>query len=96
MKKRNKILNYFIGGAKYFYGSPIFVFSKFFLLIFSFVLFLWTYNQAFAQQRKVADNSTCLSCHDDPTISMTKKWERNFTRSKKIRFFEICPLWFEM
>ena len=86
MKKRNKILNYFIGGAKYFSGSPIFVFSKFFLLIFSFVLFLWTYNQALAQQRKVADNSTCLSCHDDPTISMTKNGKEISLEVKKFVF----------
>ncbi|MGB9853075.1 MAG: cytochrome c3 family protein [Candidatus Kapaibacteriota bacterium] len=38
------------------------------LLIFTFVV----YSTLFSQVKKIQDNSHCLSCHDDPTITMTK------------------------
>lgn len=37
----------------------------------------------FPQNRKIADNSHCLSCHDDPTITMTKNGREISLETKK-------------
>ena len=84
MKNKNNTGKFFFTGAKFFTGSlsiilKIFIIASFFLLAFhsSFL---------FSQQRKVADNSVCLSCHDDPSITMTKDGKEISLEIKKFIF----------
>lgn len=81
MRRKNKGQNKSCMGAHLNCGSHIFC-----LLLTIFFFSFYPKGFVLSQQKKVADNSTCLSCHDDPSITMERNGKEISLEVKKFIF----------